>query len=88
LSVRNGATVFDNTQGEGNAGELNIDTSGGIIEVIGISSDGVGSDIGSVSGSTARGAANEWLVDSRGQVHLVATNEAHYIPPKVNVCPN
>jgi filamentous hemagglutinin family protein len=32
--------------------------------------------------------ANEWLVDNRGQVHLVATNEANYIPPKVNVCPN
>jgi filamentous hemagglutinin family protein len=32
--------------------------------------------------------ANNWRVDSRGQVHLVATNRASYIPPKANVCPN
>jgi filamentous hemagglutinin family protein len=32
--------------------------------------------------------ATDLLVDSRGQVHLVATNRASYIPPKANVCPN
>jgi filamentous hemagglutinin family protein len=32
--------------------------------------------------------ANDWRVDSRGHVHLVATNQASYVPSKANVCPN
>ncbi|NJL10072.1 MAG: hypothetical protein HC908_07595 [Calothrix sp. SM1_7_51] len=34
------------------------------------------------------GEATNWRVDSRGQVHLVAINQASYIPNKANVCPN
>ncbi|NJL11485.1 MAG: S-layer family protein [Calothrix sp. SM1_7_51] len=32
--------------------------------------------------------ANDWRVDSRGQVHLVVTNQASYIPSIANICPN
>lgn len=32
--------------------------------------------------------ATDLLVDSRGQVHLVATNQVSNIPNKPNVCPN
>jgi filamentous hemagglutinin family protein len=31
--------------------------------------------------------ATDWLVDNRGQIHLVATNQANYMLPQVNVCP-
>jgi filamentous hemagglutinin family protein len=81
LSIKNGATVFDNAQGEGSAGELNIDTSDGRIEVIGISSDGVGSDIGSVSYSTGEAGnltikTGELIVQDGGQIATSTYGEA------------
>ncbi|MBW4509564.1 MAG: S-layer family protein [Scytonematopsis contorta HA4267-MV1] len=32
--------------------------------------------------------ATDWLVDNRGQIHLVAINKANHIPSKPNLCPN
>jgi filamentous hemagglutinin family protein len=62
LSVKNGAVVNSTTTGGGNAGELNIDTGNGVIEVSGAPNNRYRSVIAAQTDPTATGAAGNLTI--------------------------